>query len=212
MALDFYAFSPPEAVPDYLALEAMPEATFLTLPWYYVEWIGITLDQLAGEVDGTYRTLDAEVEIWEHWLPDLTSEAPYAITRKDRDCMRGVLQRINRQRERVAARIWALRTEAQQTVSDPAAPLTAPALVATLSDLMGRFVAEQQDYLPFLRGLGVSLGHVLARLVRQEHLLPDEVDAALDSTCHMLRTVTVECICAAYQQPAGDAPANDVRR
>ena len=58
MALDFYAFHPPEDVPNYCEVEQMSDATLETFPRYYLEWIGVAMDQKAAEVEGTYRLVD----------------------------------------------------------------------------------------------------------------------------------------------------------
>jgi hypothetical protein len=211
MALDFYAFHPPEDVPNYCEVEQMSDATLETFPRYYLEWIGVAMDHKAAEVEGTYRLVDAQVEVWEQCLPGLppgwkrwghsSAARQHEMATRDRARMRSLLQTIDRQRLRVQRRLWELAQAETHAAQDPAAPMTEQTLVATMSDLMYRFVVHRQDYLPFLHGLDTSLGIVLTRLFRQwAMILPDEVDAALDSVCRRLRPLTVEALCAAYQQ------------
>ena len=143
MALEFYAYHPPEAVPDYWTLEAMSDATLAALPRAYLDWIGIALDQHAGEVEGTCRELDRAVYVFREYVPGLaspwarrshlTAAEEYQIDQANGLHMRALLRRMEWQQERVAsARDRREEAEAQAAALDPPAPLTAQALVAAL--------------------------------------------------------------------------------
>src|SRR6516162_8188005 len=111
MALDFYAWNPPEAVPYWTDIEAMSDTALEAQPLPWLEWVAISMDRDAAEIEGTCRQVDAAALVWEQCLPSLHGDAwwpdrprperQYAIARADRVTMRATLDAINYQRARV---------------------------------------------------------------------------------------------------------------
>ena len=70
--------------------------------------------------------------------------------------------------------------------------------VAAMGNLIGQYLEEAQgaaqDPEAVIRSLGITTAYVLSTVIREAHLLPDEVDTVLTQFCQTLREVTLAIV------------------